>query len=137
MERFWSKVEKADGCWNWNGYRDTKGYGAFGLDRKVQKAHRVAYILAFGEIPEGAHILHSCDNPPCVNPAHLRAGTRTDNMQDKVLRGRHFQSNQTRCKRDHPLNEMNTYITPDGRRNCRTCRIAAKRAYRARQRKAA
>ena len=137
MERFWSKVKKTPECWLWTAYRDNKGYGEFGLDRKVHKAHRVAYLLTYGAIPEGAHILHSCDNPQCVNPKHLRAGTRKDNMQDKVQRGRHFQSNQTHCKREHPLDAMNTYMTPDGRRNCRTCRLNAKRAYRARLRKAA
>ena len=137
MERFWSKVEKTDGCWIWMASRDPKGYGTFGFEGRVHKAHRVAYILAFGEVPNGAHVLHSCDNPHCVNPSHLRPGTHTDNMQDKVLRGRHFQSNQTHCKRSHPLDDLNTYMTPDGRRNCRTCRLAAKRAYRARLRKAA
>lgn len=136
MERFWSKVTKSDGCWEWTAHRDKKGYGSFGFSGKVQKAHRVAYILTFGELPDGAHILHSCDNPSCVNPGHLRTGTHTDNMQDKVMRGRHFQSNQTHCKRAHPLNDLNTYMTPDGRRNCRTCRLAAKRAFRARKRAA-
>ena len=137
MLRFWSKVEKSEGCWTWTASRDPIGYGTFGFDGKVRKAHRVAYVLAFGEIPEGHHILHSCDNPPCVNPAHLRSGTRKDNMQDALKRGRHFQANQTACKRGHPLDDINTYLTPDGRRNCRTCRADAKRAYRARTRKAA
>ena len=117
--------------------RDAAGYGTFGFDGKVRKAHRVAYILTFGEIPEGHHILHSCDNPACVNPAHLRPGTRADNMQDALKRGRHFPANLSACKRGHPLDDINTYLTPDGRRNCRTCRAEAKRAYRARTRKAA
>lgn len=137
MERFWSKVDKSGECWYWTASRDPKGYGTFGFEGKVHKAHRIAYTLAFGEIPAGAHILHSCDNPPCVNPGHLRPGTHTENMQDKVMHGRHFQSNQTHCKRSHPLDDFNTYITPDGRRNCRACRLKAKHEYRARLRKAA
>lgn len=138
MHRFWSKVEKSDsGCWIWSAYRDPKGYGTFGFKGKVQKAHRVAYQLAIGPIPEGAHVLHSCDTPPCVNPAHLRAGTRSDNMRDKVLRGRDYNVKKSQCIHGHPFDETNTYVTPDGRRNCRTCRILAKRAFRARNRKAA
>ncbi|WP_428985700.1 HNH endonuclease [Sinomonas terricola] len=65
--------------------------GRFGRRTESRRVH----ADTFGSIPDGAHILHSCDNPPCVNPGHLRPGTRFDNMQDKVLRGRHFQSNQT------------------------------------------
>lgn len=139
MDQFWSKVEKrgAD-CWLWTRYRDEHGYGRTWFDGGHITAHRLAYILTHGEIPDGAHILHSCDNPPCVNPAHLRAGTRSDNMRDKVARGRDFNAKKTECIHGHPFNEINTYMTPDGRRNCRTCRLIAKRAYRARlaQRKA-
>jgi hypothetical protein len=134
MERFWSKVAKGDECWVWTAYLDERGYGRVGFNGKVQYAHRVAYQLEVGPIPEGAHILHSCDNPPCVNPAHLRAGTRSDNMRDKVARGRDWNVKKTHCKHGHPFNELNTYTTPNGRRNCRTCRIEAKRAYRARLR---
>jgi hypothetical protein len=133
MDRFWSKVQKSDACWIWAASRDDKGYGTFGFDGVVQKAHRVAYQLSVGPIPDGAHILHSCDNPPCVNPAHLRVGTRSDNMRDKVARGRDHNTQKTECIHGHPFNEANTYVTPNGRRNCRTCRIAAKRAYRARR----
>lgn len=132
MERFWSKVEKSDGCWTWIAGCDPQGYGTFGLDGKVQKAHRVSYQLAIGPIPAGAHVLHSCDNPPCVRPDHLRAGTRSDNMRDKVARGRDWNVKKTRCKHGHSFSELNTYVTPDGRRNCRACRLAARRAYRAR-----
>ena len=137
MERFWSKVNKTDVCWYWTAYRDDKGYGTFGLNGKLQKAHRVAYELTYGAIPDGAHILHSCDNPPCVNPAHLRAGTRSDNMRDKVARGHDYNTNKTNCESGHPFDEINTYVTPDGRRNCRKCRASARRAYRSRNRKAA
>ena len=64
------------------------GYGRITFNGRREPAHRVAYKLYVGEIPEGMHILHSCDEPGCVNPDHLRAGTHQDNMNDKVLRGR-------------------------------------------------
>lgn len=121
----------------WTGSQWAGGYGSFGYEGTVQSAHRVAYQLAFGPIPDGMHVLHSCDNPPCVNPAHLHIGTHTDNMREKVSRGRDFQASQTQCKSGHPFDELNTYVTPDGRRNCRTCRRSAKRAYRARLKKGA
>ena len=138
MERFWSKVQKIDGgCWLWIAYRDSKGYGSFGLDGKVRKAHRVAYELTYGPLPEGAHVLHSCDNPSCVNPQHLRAGTHVDNMRDRVEHGRDPNAKKTHCESGHPFDATNTYVTPDGRRNCRPCRAHARRAYLARIRKAA
>ncbi|MFJ9387747.1 HNH endonuclease signature motif containing protein [Nocardioides sp. NPDC101246] len=130
MERFWSKVAKTETCWIWSAYRDEKGYGSFGWNGKLIKAHRAAYELTFGPIPSGAHVLHSCDNPSCVNPDHLSLGTHTENMRQKVARGRDHNARKVACINGHPLDETNTYVTPDGRRNCRTCRTAAKRAYR-------
>lgn len=94
MERFWSKVVKAgpDDCWEWSACKDRDGYGDFryGPDRgsKRVRAHRFAYELHHGSIPVGAHILHRCDNPPCVNPAHLFAGSNADNVSDKMAKGR-------------------------------------------------
>lgn len=87
-ERFWAKVEKSDGCWQWRAAKDACGYGCFGYEGRVLGAHRVSYILAHGIIPDGLHILHSCDNPACVNPSHLRLGTHQENMDDRNSRGR-------------------------------------------------
>lgn len=131
-DRFWSKVTKTDGCWVWAASRGRQGYGHFDLDGKIEKAHRVAYQLVLGPIPDGAFILHSCDNPPCVNPAHLRVGTHVDNMRDMVERQRHPSLNKPECVNGHPYNEANTYRKPNGYRGCRTCRTAAKRAHRER-----
>lgn len=85
---FWSKVEKSDGCWMWRGNISTGGYGAFRVGRGYRKAHRIAWYLANGPIPEWADICHHCDNPGCVNPAHLFAGTTRDNIVDMERKGR-------------------------------------------------
>jgi len=93
-ERFWNKVNKTGICWVWTGARIIKSTHPYGLiwnDAHTQRlrAHRVAWELTNGQkIPAGKHILHSCDNPPCVNPAHLRVGTDADNHRDRIERGR-------------------------------------------------
>lgn len=86
-ERFWSKVRKSDGCWEWTGAR-VKGYGRFRLHGRSRQAHAVAYELAHGPIPEGRMVCHHCDNRRCVRPEHLYAGTHQDNMDDVVARHR-------------------------------------------------
>jgi hypothetical protein len=87
-QRFWNKVKKTDGCWNWTAAR-CRSYGIFAPDGKVPTgAHRVSWRLAFGEIPDGLFVLHKCDNPLCVRPDHLFLGTQSDNIKDKVNKGR-------------------------------------------------
>jgi len=96
IELFWQKVRKAgsNDCWEWTGYRNHAGYGVQNTGRgrkghKPQLAHRIAFLLSGGELTDDqAFVLHSCDNPPCCNPAHLRAGTRLDNAIDRESRGR-------------------------------------------------
>lgn len=91
---FWKKIEKksSSDCWEWLGGCDTYGYGAANTRIKNYKAHRVAYGLTYGLIPDGMCVCHICDNPPCCNPNHLFLGTPKDNMmdRDKKHRGIHF-----------------------------------------------
>jgi len=85
---FWSRVEKTDGCWIWTGSRHRQGYGLLTLGQRPAKAHRISYFLANGYIDLSEKVLHKCDNPPCVNPAHLWLGTQADNVADMVAKGR-------------------------------------------------
>lgn len=78
-----------DACWVWRGPCSRRGgYGLVHIKGVIHKAHRLAWELTHGPIPDGLHVLHSCDNPPCCNPAHLRLGTHAENMADKAARGR-------------------------------------------------
>lgn len=78
----------ASGCIEWTGYTDPKGYGRLSVASGEVLAHRIAYGMHYGAINNGLHVLHRCDNPSCVNPAHLFLGTNDDNMADKVRKGR-------------------------------------------------
>ena len=89
-ERFWENVDRSagpDGCWPWIKARMPSGYGMIGIGRRPALTHRVAWELAHAH-PGDAHVLHRCDNPPCCNPAHLFLGTNSDNIADRVEKGR-------------------------------------------------
>lgn len=90
---FWERIDRGDAsaCWIWRGATNSRsGYGNYTHDGRVLHAHRFAWMIVHGResIPADAVVRHRCDNPPCVNPAHLEVGTQADNMQDKVRRGR-------------------------------------------------
>lgn len=93
-QRFWRQVDCSrglDGCWLWTGARDPNGYGRLGVGGRgtgTLLAHRVSLKLAGVELPDELCALHSCDNPPCVNPRHLRVGTRAENNREMFAKGR-------------------------------------------------
>jgi hypothetical protein len=97
-DRFWAKVNR-DGpvpahrpelgpCWIWTAGKSSHGYGSFGDGERIDRSHRVSYRMAYGPLVPGQVVCHRCDNPPCVNPAHLFAGSALDNARDKVGKGR-------------------------------------------------
>lgn len=89
-ERFWEKVDKSGDCWIWTASVLKTGYGCIRIDKRTIRAHRIAYELANGPVPDGLLLRHTCDNRRCVNPAHLVPGTHKENAQDALDRGRHL-----------------------------------------------
>ena len=98
--RFWAKVDrKSDSdCWLWTGAERRDGYGSLKINGRTYAAHRVSYLLAHGRLPSGAVVLHACDRPLCVNPAHLTAGTQRQNVLDSIRKGRHVNPDWRRRK---------------------------------------
>jgi hypothetical protein len=91
VERFWARVSKGSGCWNWCGNTTPNGYGSLSAGKRGAGnflAHRLSYQLAFGPIRQDAVIMHVCDNRLCVRPSHLRQGTQKENIQDALKKGR-------------------------------------------------
>lgn len=93
IDRFWFKVQKTDECWLWIGgqrknSRGNSNYGTFCLNGKDRYAHRISYLIAYGNLPSELDVLHHCDNTLCVRPDHLWLGTHTDNMRDMFSKGR-------------------------------------------------
>jgi len=91
QDRFWCKVDLANtdnDCYEWQAYRNKKGYGVFYTAGKSWLSHRFAWTLKYGAIPEGMLICHSCDNPSCINWRHLWIGTNRDNLDDMLRKGR-------------------------------------------------
>ncbi|MUN41437.1 HNH endonuclease [Actinomadura litoris] len=124
VDDFWSQVEKTHdyGCWLWTGKADPKGYGRW---KSKHLAHREAWRRERGPIPDGIWILHHCDTPPCVNPAHLYPGTVVENVRDAVARGRAYRPpRKTHCPRGHAKEGDNLVVVHQQGREvhrCRTC----------------
>lgn len=123
IERFTSLYSVTDTCWIWNGSHTIQGYGRMFADGKNHYAHRIAYLLHNGKLTDGLVLDHTCRNRTCVNPQHLEEVTLSEN----VKRGGNA---KTKCKNGHKFTDENTYIKPNGNRNCKTCRLDSTRRYR-------
>lgn len=109
--------------------RKSRGYGHIGHNNKELLAHRAAWMVVNGPIPEGMLVCHKCDNPACINVDHLFLGTHKDNIQDCVSKGRR-KKYKTECKRGHAFDEFNSGYLKGGQRYCKECNREASTARR-------
>lgn len=130
MRLLYAAADDSDGCWIWPGTKLETGYGCLSLFRKSVFAHRFSWGLHNGPIPPGLCVMHVCDNPPCVNPAHLRLGTKAENLKDMYAKGRGRNGNlgKTHCVRGHEFTPENTLVGTTGR-GCRQCKREYQREY--------
>lgn len=124
--RFWAKVDKTGTCWLWTASVGNHGYGQMGVAGGVQLAHRIAYALAFGEIPEGLTIDHLCMVKRCVNPGHLEAVSRAENVRRAHDSGVYY--SLAHCPQGHPRTPDVWRTKQDGRHYCAECHRARQRA---------
>jgi len=123
------EVDTATGCWIYQGrisQGQRRGYGRITLGGKEVQAHRAAFMVWSGPIPDGYVIMHTCDTRTCVNPAHLKLATQADNLRDRDAKRRGNNSRKTECKWGHPFDAKNTIwyrheTTGNMSRKCRTC----------------
>jgi hypothetical protein len=108
------RVDPVTGCRVWQGKLTQAGYGYIRIDGRMEYTHRLCYEVRVGPIPKGLVLDHVCENRACCNPEHLNAVTQAENLRRMAER-------RVACKRGHPWLPGNTYVAPDGERQCRTC----------------
>lgn len=115
-QRFWEKVERADGCWKWLAATNDDGYGVITVTtdngKTAMLAHRLSWQLHHGPIPDGLDVCHTCDNPPCPRPDHLFLGTALDNIRDCVSKGRTNGAAKSMPGERHPMAKL-TWVAVD------------------------
>lgn len=132
LDRIGDKFTVGDGCWEWVGAHNTKGYGVVPKGAASTMAHRVIYELVVGPIPAGLELDHLCRNRGCVRPCHLEPVTHAENVRrGQTGKINHRNAVKTHCPQGHAYDEENTYIHRRGDRvgrECRICRNALQRA---------
>ena len=127
-ERLWLRaVRQPNGCLEFTGSLNREGYGRMWFNGKSAQTHRIAWEITNGPIPDGMDVLHHCDNPPCAQTdptegypeGHLFLGTNAENIADMIAKGRKHEQNVTHCHQGHEYDTDNTYVTPQGKRDCR------------------
>ncbi len=125
LQRFQQKIELdlLSGCWNWTDHLDKDGYGRLRVGKNRFYIHRLSHEYWNGPISKGLVIDHTCKNPRCCNPNHLEAVTQKENLRRSFRpHGKyHYRSQQIEGVNGHQFNDENTYIRPNGCRDCRVC----------------
>ena len=136
--RFLAKVahEPTSGCWLWTGSVSLWGYGQFAVGRRTASAHRVAWEIFRGLIPDGYEVDHLCRTKICVNPDHLEPVTHAENIRrgGQLLKATAYWTSKTHCPQGHAYSERNLYVTRTGWRQCKACNAARERRRQARLR---
>jgi hypothetical protein len=119
--RFAKTVKTENGCWIWQGFITANGYAQSSWKNKTGHVHRRVYIILHGELPSSIDVCHTCDVRLCINPDHLWAGTRKQNVKDMTAKRRHYNTVKTVCLRGHSLTPENVWLCKRGMRHCREC----------------